>query len=119
MLRPDFIASQRRRLESLRLQILGAESRARSRESAAREAHAEEPKDAGDAGEDLARREVDQALHDVDARRLRRIDRALQKIDEGTYGLSDVSGEPIPQERLEATPEAVVTVDEAQREAMP
>lgn len=65
-----------------------------------------------DKAQDAIQREVDQAMHDVDARRLRNIDRALQKIEQGTYGLSDASGKPIPRERLEATPEAILTVQE-------
>jgi len=35
-----------------------------------------------------------------------------KKIDDGTYGLSDASGAPIPIERLEATPEALYTLAE-------
>jgi len=42
-----------------------------------------------------------------DLQRLERVDRALRKIEEGTYGLSDISGQPIPRERLEAIPEAL------------
>lgn len=41
---------------------------------------------------------------------LRSIERALEKIDEGTYGICDVSGEPIPLARLEAVPYATMTV---------
>ncbi|MFA6915590.1 MAG: TraR/DksA family transcriptional regulator [Parachlamydiales bacterium] len=41
---------------------------------------------------------------------LRHIDRALQKIDENTYGICDVSGEEIPPARLYAIPYACVTV---------
>ena len=37
-------------------------------------------------------------------RRLREVDRALQKVEEGTYGLSDDSGETIPRGRLEPCP---------------
>jgi DnaK suppressor protein len=44
--------------------------------------------------------------------RLTRVERALRKIEEGTYGLSDVSGERIPAARLDATPEAVNTLTE-------
>ncbi len=44
--------------------------------------------------------------------RLTQVQRALRKIDEGTYGLSDVSGLRIPDERLELVPEAVNTVAE-------
>ena len=47
-------------------------------------------------------------------RRLRAVERALEKIDEGTYGTCDVTGEAIAQQRLEAVPEAVCTL-EAQR----
>ena len=32
------------------------------------------------------------------------IDHALAKLDDGTYGLCEVSGLPIPKERLEAIP---------------
>lgn len=41
---------------------------------------------------------------------LRQIDRALEKIEEGTYGVCDISGEPIPIKRLEAMPYANLTV---------
>jgi len=38
------------------------------------------------------------------------IDKALQKIEEGTYGICEVSGEEIPKKRLEAIPYATMTV---------
>jgi DnaK suppressor protein len=41
---------------------------------------------------------------------LRQIDRALEKIEENTYGVCDVSGEDIPIARLNAVPYAVMTV---------
>jgi DnaK suppressor protein len=41
---------------------------------------------------------------------LRQIDRALEKIEEGTYGVCDISGEDIPLPRLEAVPYATTTV---------
>jgi DnaK suppressor protein len=47
-----------------------------------------------------------------DVKRLARVERALQKITEGTYGLSDTSGQRIPDERLEALPDAINTVAE-------
>ncbi|MBA3957294.1 MAG: TraR/DksA family transcriptional regulator [Parachlamydiaceae bacterium] len=40
---------------------------------------------------------------------LKYIDRALQKIDEGTYGVCDITGDEIPYGRLEAVPYAVTT----------
>lgn len=41
---------------------------------------------------------------------LRQIERALDKIEEGTYGVCDVTGEEIPMPRLEAIPYATMTV---------
>jgi RNA polymerase-binding transcription factor len=41
-----------------------------------------------------------------------RIDRALERIEEGTYGTSEVSGRPIPTERLEVVPWATTLPDE-------
>ena len=41
---------------------------------------------------------------------LRLIDRALEKITEGTYGICDISGEEIPKARLDAMPYANTTV---------
>ena len=41
---------------------------------------------------------------------LRQIDRALAKIEDGTYGVCDISGEEIPIRRLEAIPYATMTV---------
>lgn len=43
---------------------------------------------------------------------LEQIDRALERVREGTYGFSEVSGRPIPLERLEAIPWATTLVDE-------
>ncbi|MCB1117288.1 MAG: TraR/DksA family transcriptional regulator [Chlamydiia bacterium] len=42
---------------------------------------------------------------------LRQIDRALEKIEDGTYGVCDISGKPIPLKRLEAIPYATMTVE--------
>lgn len=41
---------------------------------------------------------------------LRQIERALEKIDEDTYGICDITGEEIPLKRLEAVPYATMTV---------
>lgn len=41
---------------------------------------------------------------------LRQIDRALEKIEEGTYGICDVTAEEIPFPRLDAIPYANMTV---------
>jgi DnaK suppressor protein len=59
---------------------------------------------------DSLEKEANLELHD--AGRLVRIERALRKIDEGTYGFSDVSGERIPDQRLNVMPDAINTVAE-------
>ncbi|MFN0065815.1 MAG: TraR/DksA family transcriptional regulator, partial [Chlamydiales bacterium] len=41
---------------------------------------------------------------------LRQIDRALEKINEETYGICDITGDDIPLPRLEAVPYATMTV---------
>lgn len=41
---------------------------------------------------------------------LRQIERALQKIEENTYGICDITGEDIPLPRLDAIPYATMTV---------
>lgn len=49
------------------------------------------------------------ASKEVDVVKL--IDRALQKIDEGTYGICDLTQKPISKARLTAIPYAVYTVE--------
>lgn len=46
---------------------------------------------------------------------LRQIERALEKIDEKTYGICDITGEEIPLPRLEAIPYATMTVKAQER----
>lgn len=41
---------------------------------------------------------------------LRQIERALEKIEDNTYGICDITGEEIPRARLEAVPYATMTV---------
>ena len=41
---------------------------------------------------------------------LRQINRALEKIEDNTYGVCDITGEQIPVARLEAVPYATMTV---------
>ena len=109
----QFIAAQRTRLEVLKTQLLGAESAALKEVTDLEEASGEEAEEYEDEAQAMDRKEVLQARHDVDRQRLANIDRALQKIELGTYGLSDLSGNSIAKERLAASPEAVLTVEEA------
>lgn len=53
------------------------------------------------------------AVHDRLQTTLADVDRALAKLDGGTYGRCDVCGEPINDDRLEALPWAVRCVKDA------
>lgn len=112
----NFVAQQKERLEGLREELLrvlrGAEEDERTRGE--NEGDFTEH-DSGDMSRDIYDREVDATIAEQIQQRLEIVDRALQKVEEGTYGLSDVSGEPIPRGRLEAVPEAVRTVEEQQQ----
>lgn len=112
----EFIEKQKQRLEELKAELervrdgLGDDQRLRAEEEEDFTEH-----DSGDRSQSLFTREVDATIEEQVERRLEVVERALQKIEEGTYGLSEESGEPIPRGRLEAVPEALRTVEEQQR----
>lgn len=63
-----------------------------------------------DQGTDDFDRIISLELTDSEYKMLRQIDRALEKIDENTYGICDITSEEIPLRRLEAVPYATMTV---------
>jgi len=69
--------------------------------------------DVSDAAQPLTAEGMDDAIAESLRDRLAKIDRALQRLDDGTYGRSVRSGVPIPDERLEADPAAELTIEEA------
>jgi DnaK suppressor protein len=68
--------------------------------------------DPANLGADLYQDELDEGLQDDLREQLAALERAEARLAAGTYGLSIESGEPIPDERLEALPTAERTVDE-------
>jgi DnaK suppressor protein len=110
----DFLERQRSRLIALRA-ALGDTRTAREDEE-----HAIQAESGGRAAEyeddaqKLAMLELDENLANRATTRRTYVERALQKIEEGTYGVSDASGKPIQLERLEAVPEAIYTLAEQQ-----
>jgi DnaK suppressor protein len=62
--------------------------------------------------EDLYQDEFDAGLAEDLAEQLAALERAEARLGAGTYGLSVESGQPIPDERLEALPTAERTVEE-------
>lgn len=70
--------------------------------------------DAGpaDSAKDITDRQIDESELVRVRAQLDEVDAAVQRVDDGTYGVSEVSGEPIPDERLRAVPWARRLVDE-------
>jgi DnaK suppressor protein len=68
-----------------------------------------------DQGSVLYERELEEGLLESLRRDLEALERAEARLAEGTYGLSIESGDPIPDERLEAHPLAERTVEEERR----
>jgi DnaK suppressor protein len=59
--------------------------------------------------------ELDEGLEERLREELAAIERAEQRLEQGTYGVSVESGQPIPDARLEAIPWAERTTEEQQR----
>jgi DnaK suppressor protein len=112
----EFVERQRARLEELQAQLVrlrgGLEEDQRFR---AEEEQDFTQHDSGDMSQSLFTREVDATVEHNVERRLASVQRALQKIDEGTYGICDDTGEQISRGRLEAVPEAIRTIEAQQR----
>lgn len=100
-----FLAQQKKRLMAMRDRIVGSTSSSPAPKF-------DEAKEREDDAQDMAQSEVDGTIDAIESQRLGAIERALAKIAEGTYGLSDLSGDPIPRARLEALPEALFTIEE-------
>ena len=69
------------------------------------------PQHQADEGSELFEREKDIAILEQLERELAEIEAALQRLDEGTYGVDEVTGEPIAPDRLEAYPIARTNID--------
>jgi DnaK suppressor protein len=111
---PAFVEKQRQALLRLRAVLLNATRHGEADEGEIKEESAGGPREFEDDAQKLATLELDGNLVARDLARLERVDRALRKIAEGTYGASDQSGQLIPPERLEAIPESIYTLAEEQ-----
>ncbi|WP_078554807.1 TraR/DksA C4-type zinc finger protein [Bacillus alkalicellulosilyticus] len=69
-----------------------------------------------DSGTELYEREKDLALKENLEREIEDIQYSLRKFENGTYGICEVTGQPISQERLEAYPTARTTVEHSKGE---
>jgi RNA polymerase-binding protein DksA len=64
-----------------------------------------------DHGSDNFEQDFTLSLVESERRELVEIDRAIQRIEHGTYGICEGTGEPIPRPRLEAIPYARYSVE--------
>ncbi|HEX9996544.1 MAG TPA: hypothetical protein VGB45_05320 [Abditibacterium sp.] len=76
---------------------------------------AEGEEDTADLASSLMDKEMDLSVEEEIDDRMSAIEHALRKMEDGTYGICDVSSQPIPKSRLELIPWASLT---AQMQAM-
>lgn len=112
VLSKSFLDAQRERLLTLRRQLIGTGDAAGGDESLLQQTAGGEPQDSGDDAERYAQQDRDESLLTHNEGRVTVVDRALEKLDEGTYGVSDGNGETISKARLEAIPETIYTIEE-------
>ena len=101
----SLLDQERARVQQLLADIDTAQTEDRSAERATG--------DIADPAQPLTEQGVDDAVASSLRDRLDALDRAYQRLADGTYGRSIRSGAPIPDERLEADPAAELTVQEA------
>jgi DnaK suppressor protein len=73
--------------------------------------------DAANRAADLYEDELAEGRQEDLREQLAAVERAEERLAAGTYGLSIESGQPIPDERLEARPTAELTADEERTRA--
>ena len=71
--------------------------------------------DQGNLASDLSQEELDEGLADDLREQLAAVERAEERLSRGTFGLSILSGVPIPDDRLEALPASELTAEEERR----
>jgi DnaK suppressor protein len=108
----EYLDHKRRELVRLRQQLRSTAEATETEETDIKREAVSQVQEYEDDAQRLDQLEIDGNLVGRDVARLARVDRALEKITEGTYGLSDVSGQQIPEQRLEAMPDAINTVAE-------
>ena len=85
-------------------------------ETLKRDASSEGSGDEADAGTKTFEREHEMSLANNSRDLLQQVERALARLDEGTYGRCETCGQPIPKARLQAAPRATLCVSCKQRE---
>ena len=108
-LTPNEVANFKKRLEELRKEVCASLVVSKKEVTSPDEAKGYS-QHAADEGTDDFVKNINLEVTNKEFSILRQIDRALEKIDEGTYGFCDITNEEIPIKRLEAVPYATMTV---------
>ncbi len=104
----SLLLTERARLEEEREQI---RNRAGAVDGALPEEGEGGDEDTADLASAMMDKEMDLSVEDEIEDLLAAVDHAMQKIDDGTYGVCDMAGEPIPPSRLELIPWAALCVE--------
>ena len=108
----EFIQHQRERLETLQAELQSSREFRQEDELQMQEARANQSHASGGDAQKNALQDNDRAVRAHDGMRLQTVRRALEKIEDGSYGQSDQSGDQISRERLLALPDSLLTVQE-------
>lgn len=73
--------------------------------------------ESADAGTATFEREKDLSIENNVRDLLDKIDRALKRMDEGTYGICDICGKPIEKARMKALPYVDLCIKDAQTQS--
>lgn len=102
------LLAERTRLETEREQI---RSRGLDMDGALPDEGEGGEEDTADLAAAMMDKEMDLSVEDEIEDLLGAVDHALQKMEDGSYGICDISGEKIPESRLELIPWASLTVE--------
>jgi DnaK suppressor protein len=109
-----YIETKRAQLLKLREQLQGATKRESTEKAALQQEYLDQALAYEDDSQSLELIQTSGDLLRHEVARLTQVHRALRKIEEGTYGYSDISGQRIATARLDALPEATTTLQEQQ-----
>ena len=109
----EFIVQQKNKLLEMRSEVMN-KIHAQDKEDIT--VPPEEMIEEGDIAQTFLNQELSFELRERELRRLREIDMALAKIDDGTYGICEETEEPIGRKRLEKMPWTRLSIQAAEQE---
>ncbi|MDR0388109.1 MAG: TraR/DksA family transcriptional regulator [Treponema sp.] len=106
---PNFIEKMKKSLTDLKAEIIS--NLVAGSEDFKKIVEGMDPKDMADIASDDIDRKMIEALGSQELKRLKLIDSALTRIQQGKYGLCVKCGKRIPQDRLNAIPYALMCIE--------